>query len=172
MGQNQFVFRRYMETDADTLYSEYLKFNWANIQPYFSGVGIGMEREAFLAKFQQFSKKQYRPPIVADENDHPCGVYRITYHHANRYHELTLHTWEKRDLVKPVLKQIVDQALHKDIPEGKLLLRVPGYELDLKVAAENLGLELVGTIPNYLCHDDTIHNLYLYVITAEKWYSM
>lgn len=171
MDNNQFKFRRYMESDLDIIYEEFMSYCWQNIQPYFSGTGIGMEKYEFEKKIQKLSYMQHRPPIIANAKNVPCGIYQITYHHANRYHELMLHFWEEKDFTKSILEEIINQALHKELPKGSLLLKVPGYAPELIQAAEDLGLDLVGTIPNYLCHDDELHHRYYYVITSEQWYS-
>ena len=172
MDNKQFSFRRFIESDAETLYDECMKYSMSNIQPYFSAVGVGMKKDDFLARFQQFSRKQYRPPVIANADDKPCGINRITYSHANRYHELMLYFWAEKALVKPVLERIIDEAFSKSVTESSLLMEVPGYEPELKEAAESLGLELVCRIPNYLCHDDELHHKYIYVTSSEKWHSM
>lgn len=69
------------------------------------------------------------------------------------------------------LEEIINQALHKEYPEGSILLDVPGYAPELVQAAEDLGLDPAGTIPNYLCHDDKLYHRYYYVVTSERWYS-
>lgn len=171
MANKRFVFRRFKEVDADILYDEFLKYCEANIQPYFSGPRIGMERNEFLEKVRQASDKQYRPPLITNSEDTLLGVYQITYHRANRYHELMLHLWDGKHLTKSILKEIIDQALHKELPSDSLLVEIPGYAPELKQAADELGLDLTGMIPKYLCHDEGLYSKYYYIITSKKWYS-
>lgn len=171
MDNKQFTFRRYIESDADAIYEAYAKYAWSNIQPYFSGPCVVREKTEFLDKFQKFSQNHYRPPIVANAENRPCGVYHISYSRANRYNELLIHLWSEPHLAKVVLKEAIDLALGKEIPNQYVLVEVPGYAPELKQAADDLGLDLVGMIPNYLRHDDQLHHKYLYVITYEKWHA-
>lgn len=171
MDNNQFTFRRFLESDADLIYEEYAKYSWSNIQPYFSGPCVVQEKKKFLEKFHEFAQKHYRPPIIANADNKPCGIYQIRYHRANRYNEVSLHLWSDKHLTRAVLKEVIDQALSKEIPNQYVLIEVPGYAPELKQAAEGLGLDLVGKIPNYLRHDDELHHKYFYVITFEQWHS-
>lgn len=167
---NQFIFRRFKEKDADLLYNEYADFCRDNIQPYFSGVGVGMEKSDFLKEIEAFANKQYRPPIIVNANDIPIGFYRITYRRAHRYHELMLHLWNDKDLAEPILKEIIDRALRKERPDDSLLVEIPGYAQELKQAADNL-MDLAGVIPNYLRHGEELFHKYSYVITSSKWHT-
>ena len=171
MHNKQFTFRRFIESDADILFDEFMKYCRTNIQPYFSGVGIGSEKQRFGEEIQKFSHKQHHPPIIANAKGLPIGIYRITYRHSNCYHELFIHLWEEKDLTKAILNEIITQVLHKEHPEGSILIEVPGYAPELKQASVDLGLPLAGTIPNYLCHDDKLYHKYYYVITSSKWHS-
>ena len=171
MDNKQFTFRRYIESDADAIYQAYANYAWSNIQPYFSGPCVVKEKSEFLEKFQKFAHKHYRPPIIANADNIPCGVYRIDYNRANRYNELSIHLWSDTHLAKAVLKEAIDLALGKEIPNQYVLVEVPGYAPELKQAADDRGLDLVGMIPNYLRHDEELHHKYLYVITFEKWHS-
>lgn len=130
-----------------------------------------MTKSDFLEKIEKFANKQYRPPIVVNADDTPIGFYRITYSRAHRYHELILCLWSDKHLAEPVLKEIIDQALHRERPDDSLLVEIPEYAPELKQAADRLGLDLAGLIPNYLRHDDELYNKYSYVITSSKWYS-
>lgn len=170
MDNNPFAFRRFKEEDADLLYDEYADFCWNNIQPYFSGVGVGMEKSDFLKAIEEFSSKQYRPPIVVNSNNSPIGFYRITYRHAHLYHNLMFFLWSDKHLAEPILKEIIDQALHKERPDDSLLVEIPGFEQELKQAADNL-MDLAGVIPNYLRHGEKLFHKYSYVITSHKWHS-
>ncbi len=171
MDNTPFTFRRFKEEDADILYEEYADFCWNNIQPYFSGVGVGMTKSDFLKEIEAFANKQYRPPIVVNADDEPIGIYRITYRRAHRYHELMLHLWNDKHLSEPVLKAIIDQALHRERPDDSLLVEIPGYEPELKQAADSLGLDHAGVIPNYLRHGENLFHKYSYVTTSSDWYS-
>lgn len=170
MEHNQFVFSRYKESYATILFDEYADFCWNNIQPYFSGVGVGMAKPDFLKQIEAFANKQYRPPIVANADDEPVGIYRVTYRRAHRYHELMLHLWNDKHLAEPVLKEIIDQALRRERPEDSLLVDIPGYAPEVKLAADSLGLDLAGVIPNYLRHGEKLFHKYSYVTTSSKWY--
>lgn len=167
MNNNQFSFRRYMESDADDIYEAYANYSWANIQPYFSGPCVVQKKAEFLDEFQKFSQNHYRPPIIVNAEDKPCGIYRIRYHHANRYHELSMYLWRDKHLTHAVLKEVIDQALGKKISGQYLLIEVPGYAPELKQAAEALGLDLVGQLPYYLRHDDELHHKYFFVTSAD-----
>ena len=171
MDNNPFAFRRFKEGDADILYDEYADFCWNNIQPYFSGVGVVMTKSDFLKGIEAFANKQHRPPIVANVDDKPVGIYRITYRRAHRYHELILHLWNEKNLAEPILKAIIDQALHRERPNDSLLVEIPGYAPELKLAADSLGLDLAGVIPNSLLHGEKLFHKYFYVTTSSKWYS-
>lgn len=72
-------------------------------------------------------------------------------------------------LTKAVLNNILIQALHIERPNDSVLLEVPGYNFCLKQAAEELGLKLTGTIPNFLCHGPELFDKYIYVITTKEW---
>ena len=168
MEHNRFEFRRYLESDLDILYEEYIHYACSHIQPYLSGGEIGMDKSSFEKKVRQISRKQHHPPIIANAEGIPCGICRIAYHHANRYHELTLHLWNHRHITKNVLREILRRSLH---PEEYLLMEVPGYAPELKQAAEELGMDLAGTIPNYLRRDDRLYHKYTYLITSAKWHS-
>ena len=170
MKNNQFDFRRYKKEDADLLYNEYADFCWNNIQPYYSGVGVVMAKSDYLEKIEAFTDKQYRPPIIVNNHDDPIGFYRIKYHRAHRYYELMLHLWNDKHLAEPILKKIIDQALHKERPEDSLLIEIPGYANELKQAADNL-MELAGVIPNYLRHGEELFHKYSYVISSNQWHS-
>lgn len=170
MGSYQFSFRRYKDEDASNLYQAYQEYTWENIQPYYS-VGIGMDKAQFLEAIRKYSNKVHRPPIIVDENDVPFGVYHLSYRHANRYHELAIHLWNHQHLTKAILQQILDQVLHEGHPEAHLLLEVPGYAPKLHKAAYELGLEHIGTVPQYLCHGAELFDKYIYVVTSEKWNS-
>ncbi len=171
MESKPFVFRRYKESDADILYEEYSDYCQANIQPYFSGMRVDIEKKVFMKEIEKFSQKQHRPSIVANVNGVPVGVYHIVYRHANQYYELMLHLWNDKHLIESVLKEIIDQALHRDCPNSSLLVEIPGYAPELKQAADNLGLDLAGMIPNYLRHGENLFYKYTYVITSKKWHS-
>ena len=93
MDNKQFTFRRYIESDADAIYQAYANYAWSNIQPYFSGPCVVKEKSEFIEKFQNFAHKHYRPPIIANSENIPCGVYRIDYNRANRYNELSIHVF-------------------------------------------------------------------------------
>lgn len=153
------------------MFDEFADYCRNDVQPYFSGVGVGMAKSDFLKKIEEFADKQYRPPIIVNtSNDTPIGVYRITYRRANRYHELMLHLWNDEDLAEPILKEIIDQALRKERPDDSLLVEIPGYAQVLKQAADNL-MDLAGVIPNYLRHDEKLFHKYSYVITSSKWHT-
>lgn len=171
MENCHFDFRTCKDSDADILYEAAGNYLSANIQPYLSGTGTGLDRDALLENIRQLSRKQHRPPIIVNAEDTPCGIYRITYHHANRYHELMLHLWDARHLAKPVLRKIIDQALRTERPEDNLLIEIPGYETELKASADDLGLDHSGTIPNYLCHNGGLFHKYIYVVSSKKWHS-
>lgn len=171
MDNNQFTFRRFIESDADVIYEDYANYSWSNIQPYFSGPCVVEEKKKFLEKFQEFAQNHYRPPIIANVDNKPCGIYQIHYHRANRYNEVSLHLWSDKHLTRAVLKEVIDQALGKEIPNQYVLIEVPGYAPELKQAAEDLGLDLVGKIPYYLRHDDELHHKYFYVIAFEQWHA-
>ena len=171
MERNLFTFRRFKKEDAELLYNEYVDICWNDIQPYYSGVGVVMAKSDFLEKIEKFANKQYRPPIVVNSNDTPIGFYRITYRRAHRYHELMLCLWSDKHLAEPILKEIINQALHRERPEDSLLVEIPGYAPELKQAAENLGLDLAGEIPNYLRHGEKLFHKYSYVITSSKWHA-
>lgn len=170
-ANDPFAFRRFKDEDADLLYSEYVDICWNDIQPYYSGVGVVMARSDFLEKIEKFANKQYRPPIIVNSNDTPIGFYRVTYRRTHRYNELMLCLWSDKHLAEPVLKEIIDQALHRERPEDSLLVEIPGYAPELKKAAENLGLDLAGVIPNYLRHGENLFHKYSYVTTSNNWYS-
>lgn len=171
MENSQFTFRRYKkEEDADLLCSVYADLCWDYIQPYFSGVGVVMAKPDFLRKIEEFANKQYRPPIIVNANDIPVGFYRITYRRAHRYHELTIYLWSDKHLAEPILKKIIDQALHGDRPDDSLLVEIPGYAQELKNAADNL-MDFAGVIPNYLRHGEKLFHKYSYVITSSKWHT-
>ena len=164
-----FAFRRYVESDADPIYEAYAQYTWSNIQPYFNGPCVVKEKAEFLEKFQEFAQKHYRPPIIANADNSPCGVYHIDYNRANRYNELSVYLWRDTHLAKAVLKEVINQAFGKEIPNQYFLIEVPGYAPELKQAADDLGLDLAGTILNYLRHDNKLYHKYLYVISFEKW---
>ena len=147
-----------------------MKFCQTNVQPYFSGVGVGTDKQHFLEEIKKFSHKQYQPPIIANAENLPIGIYRVTYKHANFYHELQIHLWGAEIPTKAILAQIINQSLHKEHPEGRILIELPGYAPELIHAAENLGLELAGRIPNYICHNDELHHKYFFVMSSEKWH--
>jgi len=172
MNNAQFTFRRYIESDADLVYEEYAKYSCSNIQPYFSGPGVIQEKIKFLDEFQKFSQNHYRPPIIANADNRPCGIYEIRYHRANYYNELSLYLWSDKHLTRAVLKEVIDQSLGKNIPNQYVLVEVPGYAPELKQAAEDLGLDLVGKIPNYLRHDDELHHKYFFITSFEQWHSL
>ena len=171
MENKQFAFNRYKEHYANILFNEYADFCHNNIQPYFSGLGVGIAKSDFLKKIEDFANKQYRPPIIVNtSNDMPIGIYRITYRRANRYHELMLHLRNDKGLTQSILKEIINQALNKDRPEDSLLVELPGYEQELKQAADNL-MDLAGVIPNYLRHSEELFHKYSYVITSSQWHT-
>lgn len=171
MDNNQFTFRRFIDSDADVIYEEYANWSWTHIQPFLSGACAVQEKSKFMAEFLKFSQKHYYPPIIANAKNEPCGVYQIRYSRANRYNELSLHLWSDKHLTKAVLKEVIDLALGKEIPNQYVLIEAPVYAPELTQAAEDLGLDLVGKIPNYLRHDDELHHKYFYVITFEQWHS-
>ena len=170
MGNNQFAFNRYNDQYAAILFDEFAAYCRNDIQPYFSGVGVGMAKSDFLKKIKAFVDKQYRPPIVVNNHDVPIGFYHIKYCRANRYHELMLHLWNDKDLAEPIFKEIIDQALSKERPADSLLVEIPGYAHELKQAADNL-MDLSGVIPNYLRHGDKLFHKYSYVITSSNWHA-
>ncbi len=171
MGNNQFTFSRYKDQYATILFDAFADYCRNDVQPYLSSVGVGMAKPDFLNEIKKFADKQYRPPIIVNtSDDSPVGVYRITYRRANRYHELMLHLWNSQDLAEPILREIINQALHKERPDDSLLVEVPEYAYELKQAADNL-MDLAGVIPNYLCHGEKLFHKYSYVITSSKWHS-
>lgn len=171
MNSKQFTFRRYKKEDADILYTQYENYIWSNIQPYFSA-GIGMSKTEFLGSFQKYNNRVYRPPIIASgKDDVPFGIVNVSYKHANHYYEISLHIWDHLQLIKDVLQQILDQVLHAERSDH-LLIEIPEYETELKNAAVVLGLHHVGTIPDYLSHDNKLYDKHFYVITSEKWHSL
>lgn len=171
MNSKQFIFRRYKNEDADILYTQYENYIWSNMQPYFS-IGIGMSKIEFLDSFQKYNNRVYRPPIIASSKDNvPFGIVNVSYKHANHYYEISLHIWDHHQLIKDILQQILDQVLQVERSD-RLLIEIPEYEPELKQAADVLGLNHVGTIPDYLRHDSEQYDKYFYVTTSEKWYSL
>lgn len=170
MDNKQFTFRRYKDEDADVLYEEYVKYALENIQPYFWGPSVIPERSTFLEGIQDYSKKVYRAPLIADECDRLFGIYHVSFHNANHYHELMIHLWDNFHLMRPVLKQIIEEALHNGQCDHSILLELPGYDVELHQAADELGLKHVGSIPLFLCHGKELHDKHFYVITAREWF--
>lgn len=171
MDKETFHFRRYMESDGDILYEAYTQYCRARIQPYFSGVGVGAERQRFLEEIQKLSRRKHCRPIIADSQNRPIGIYRTTFRRANGYHELMIHLWEGQELAVPILRRIVDEALHRERPEDSFLLEAAGCDPYLTEAAQTLGLKCCGMIPNYLCCDEGLCHRYFYVVTSGQWYS-
>lgn len=167
MNKTEYVFRRYKDDDLDTIYKAYEDYIIDDVQPYYN-VGCGMIKSEFEESIQKHSRRSNYPPIVADKDDRAIGVVNVSYKRANKYHTLEVYMWEKKHLTKPVLRVMVEKLMNKGT-FAYLLLEVPGYDLELKKAADELGLQNTGTIPMFLRHGEELHDKYFYVTNSEFW---
>ena len=173
MNDQKFYFRRFLDSDAndDEFYFAFVNHAIENIQPYFWGPSVVSPRDKFMKGACEYSHKVHHPPFIADAIDNKLfGVYHMTFRNANRYHQLSLHLWDKFHLVEPILKQIINQTFSRERLDDCLLMEIPEFLLDQKVAAESLGLRCVGTFPRFLCHGRKYYDKYFYYITAREWY--
>ena len=134
MDNKQFTFRRRIESDFEILYKAYEEYTWSNIQPYFSGPCVVLDKAEFLEQFQKIPQDHRRPSVIVNADDTPCGVYRTTYQHANRYSEISIYMWRDTHLAKAVLKEVIDQTLGIGIPNHRVLVEIPGYAPGLSPA--------------------------------------
>lgn len=130
MEKIKFGFRRYQYSDLNVIYKAYEEYVMNDIQPYFN-VGCGMSKSEFEITIRKYSNRVNNPPIVADQNDRAIGKVNVTYKRANKYFTLNVYMWEKKNLMKSVLCEIVNKLMRTG-NLAYLLLEVLGYDYELK----------------------------------------
>lgn len=169
-----FKIRAYREdTDLQTIYENYCLLIGRTAAFYLSGTSPYPALATFSDSIRKESERTYYPFIVADPKDHPIGIAHTSkLDRKCRHYHFSVYLWENAELTEDVLRRVMDMVLNRTA--NMVVCKIPGYQTEFLAAARNVGMTLVGCIPDYVFYKSEngvldIWPEYTFIMKSQSW---
>ncbi len=169
-----FKIRYYREcTDLRTIYENYCLIAGRTVAYYLSGASPYLTLEDFSNLLRKENEQTYCPFIVVDPKDHPIGIAHTSkLDRKCRHHHFSVYLWENVELTEDVLRRVMDMVLNRTA--NMVVCKIPSYQTEFLAAARNVGMTLVGCIPDYVFYKSEngapdIWPEYTFIMRKQEW---